>query len=60
MVKLSELIYTKFFGKFVGKDEFGNTYFTNGDGKKDGSIIEGSVMQSRISPYLAQLDTQNY
>ena len=33
---IGTFIYTKFLVYFVGCDEYGNTYFTTTDGKKDG------------------------
>ena len=47
---IGTVIYTKFFGKFVGKDEFGNSYFTTSDGKKRWVNYRGLCDASRISP----------
>ena len=43
-------IYTKFFGNFVGSDEFGNNYFKSSDGKKRWINYNGVCDASSISP----------
>ena len=43
-------IYTKLFGVFIGKDEFGNTYFTTSDGKKRWVNYKGDCNATSISP----------
>ena len=47
---LGTYIYTKFFGVFVGDDEYGNTYFTTTDGKKRWVNYKGDCNASSISP----------
>ena len=43
-------IYTKFFGVFVGQDEFGNSYFTTSDGKKRWVNYKGECNATSVSP----------
>ena len=43
-------IYTKFFGNFVGSDEYGNNYFKSSDGKKRWINYKGICDASTISP----------
>ena len=43
-------IYTKFFGNFVGSDEYGNNYFESSDGTKRWINYKGVCDASRISP----------
>ena len=47
---IGTFIYTKFFGVFVGCDEYGNTYFTTADGKKRWVNYKGDCNASSISP----------
>ncbi len=47
---IGTLIYTKFFGNFVGTDEFGNNYFKSSDGTKRWVNYKGVCDASRISP----------
>ncbi len=47
---IGTLIYTKFFGVFVGNDELGNKYFTTTDGKKRWINYKGDCDSSSISP----------
>ena len=42
-------IYTLFGGKFVGKDEFGNKYYSNSKGKR-WVIYKSTIESSRIPP----------
>ena len=42
-------IYTLFRGKFVGKDEFGNKYYSNSKGKR-WVIYKSTIESSRIPP----------
>ena len=42
-------IYTLFRGKFVGKDEFGNKYYSNSKGKR-WVIYKSIIESSRIPP----------
>ena len=42
-------IYTLFTGKFVGKDEFGNKYYSNSKGKR-WVIYKSKVESSKIPP----------
>ena len=42
-------IYTVFRGKFVGKDEFGNKYYSNSKGKR-WVIYKSTIESSRIPP----------
>ena len=44
---IGTFIYTTFFGKFFGKDEFGNKYYTSSKGKR-WVIYEGTVEPSKI------------
>tara|TARA_Y100001970_G_scaffold293933_1_gene444773 strand:+ start:4445 stop:4801 length:357 start_codon:yes stop_codon:yes gene_type:complete len=41
-------LYTIFFGKFVGKDEFGNKYYKNNKGKR-WVIYKGEINASKIT-----------
>ena len=43
-------IYTKFFGNFVGSDEYGNNYFKSSDGTKRWINYKGICDASTISP----------
>ena len=43
-------IYTKFFGNFVGTDEYGNNYFQSSNGTKRWINYKGVCDASRISP----------
>ena len=43
-------IYTKFFGIFVGKDEYGNNYFKSSDGRKRWVNYKGACDASNIPP----------
>ena len=43
-------IYTKFFGNFVGSDEYGNNYFKSSDGTKRWINYKGICDASSISP----------
>ena len=43
-------IYTKFFGNFVGTDEYGNNYFKSSDGTKRWVNYKGVCDASNISP----------
>ena len=47
---IGTFLYTKFFGVFVGFDEYGNTYFTTTDGKKRWVNYKGDCNASSISP----------
>ena len=42
-------LYTLFYGKFVGKDEFGNKYYTSSKGKR-WIIYKDRVESSKIPP----------
>ena len=42
-------IYTIFFGKFVGKDEFGNKYYENRKNQKRWVIYNGEINASKIT-----------
>ena len=42
-------IYTLFTGKFVGRDQFGNKYYSNSEGKR-WVIYENNVEASKIPP----------
>jgi NADH:ubiquinone oxidoreductase subunit len=42
-------IYTLFFGKFVGADEFGNKYYSNSKGKR-WVIYKNVIESSKIPP----------
>ena len=42
-------IYTLFFGKLVGRDEFGNKYYSNSKGKR-WVIYKDTVESSKIPP----------
>ena len=44
---IGTLIYTLFFGKFIGKDEFGNKYFSSSKGKR-WVIYKDTVESSKI------------
>ena len=44
---IGTLIYTLFFGKFVGRDEFGNKYFSSSKGKR-WVIYNDTVESSKI------------
>ena len=46
---LGTFIYTLFTGKFVGKDSFGNKYYTNSKGKR-WVIYANKVESTQISP----------
>ena len=46
---IGTLIYTLFTGKFAGKDEFGNKYYSNNKGKR-WVIYNKEVESSRIPP----------
>ena len=43
-------IYTKFFGNFVGTDEYGNNYFQSSNGTKRWINYKGVCDASSISP----------
>ena len=43
-------IYTKFFGNFVGTDEYGNNYFKSSNGTKRWVNYNGVCDASNISP----------
>ena len=43
-------IYTKFFGNFVGTDEYGNNYFKSSNGTKRWVNYKGVCDASNISP----------
>jgi len=43
-------IYTLLKGKFVGKDQFGNKYYSNSKDKKRWVIYKGTVESSKIPP----------
>ena len=43
-------IYTKFFGNFVGTDEYGNNYFKSSNGTKRWVNYKGDCDASNISP----------
>ena len=44
---IGTFIYTLFFGKFVGKDEFGNKYYSSSNGKR-WIIYKNRVESSKI------------
>ena len=46
---IGTLLYTLISGKFVGKDKFGNKYYTNSAGKR-WFIYENTVESSKIPP----------
>ncbi len=46
---IGTFIYTLFAGKFIGKDEFGNKYYSNRKGKR-WVIYNGRVESSKIPP----------
>ena len=46
---IGTFIYTLFTGKFVGRDEFGNKYYSNSKGKR-WVIYKDRVESSKISP----------
>ena len=46
---IGTFIYTLFTGKLVGKDEFGNKYYSNSEGKR-WVIYKNKVEASKISP----------
>ena len=46
---IGTFVYTLFFGKFVGKDEFGNKYYSSSQGKR-WVIYKSKVESSRIPP----------
>ncbi len=46
---IGTFIYTLFTGKFVGRDEFGNKYYSNSKGKR-WVIYNNKVEASKISP----------
>ena len=46
---LGTFIHTLFTGKFVGKDQFGNKYYSNSNGKR-WVIYNGKVESSKIPP----------
>jgi len=43
-------VYTLIFGKFVGKDEFGNKYYSDSKGKKRWVIYKKRVESTKIPP----------
>ena len=43
-------VYTLFFGKFVGEDEFGNKYYSDSKEKKRWVIYKNRVESSKIPP----------
>ena len=45
---IGTLIYTLFFGKFIGKDEFGNKYFSSSKGKR--WVIYKDIVESSKIP----------
>ena len=45
---LGTFLYTTFFGKFVGSDEFGNKYYQNKKGKR-WVIYKGEINASKIT-----------
>ena len=45
---LGTFLYTIFFGKFVGRDEFGNKYYQNKKGKR-WVIYNGEINASKIT-----------
>ena len=47
---IGTIIYTKFFGVLVGKDEQENSYYTTRDGKKRWVNYKGDCNASSISP----------
>ena len=46
---LGTFIYTLFTGKFIGKDEFGNKYYSNSKGKR-WVIYKNDIESSKIPP----------
>ena len=46
---IGTFIYTLFFGKFIGKDEFGNKYYTSSTGKR-WVIYKNKIESSKIPP----------
>ena len=46
---ISTFIYTLFTGKFIGKDEFGNKYYSSSKGKR-WIIYKNKVESSKIPP----------
>ena len=46
---LGTFIYTLFFGKYVGTDQFGNKYYNNSKGKR-WVIYKGKIESSKIPP----------
>ena len=42
-------IYTLLFGKFIGKDQFGNKYYSNSKGKR-WVIYKNNIESSKIPP----------
>tara|TARA_B100000579_G_C22071706_1_gene506070 strand:- start:96 stop:458 length:363 start_codon:yes stop_codon:yes gene_type:complete len=46
---LGTKIYTIFYGKLVGKDDFGNKYYENRKSKKRWVIYSGEIDASKIS-----------
>ena len=46
---IGTLIYTLFTGKFIGRDEFGNKYYSNSKGKR-WVIYQNKVESSKIPP----------
>ena len=47
---IGTFLYTKFYGVFVGCDEYGNSFFTTKDGKKRWVNYKGDCNASSISP----------
>jgi len=47
---LGTFLYTLFFGKFIGKDEFGNKYYSDIKEKKRWVIYKKRVESSKIPP----------
>ena len=45
---LGTKLNTFFFGKFVGKDEFGNKYYENKKKQKDGLFIKMKQMRQKF------------
>ena len=43
-------IYTLLKGKFVGKDQFGNKYYSDSKGKKRWVIYKNTIESSKIPP----------
>ena len=46
---LGTFIYTLFFGKFIGMDQFGNKYYANSKGKR-WVIYKNEIESSKIPP----------